>query len=208
MSKKTQVVIAAVAFLVVMIVLAAALPKALATLSFILSSIVAIVAVCTLLYAMSVNENRQKENLPDIQGEIGVGTMADDVSLEEFIKGTLGQILKGVEDTQADSSLKGIVCPATTSHSAQKNAFGVTKNLTPVFLIHFDIAVTTAESAEKSAGGGIKMHVVSLGGNVAKNTADSSVSRVVFDVPLAFHTIEKEDTGQAPGNGQSAEVVQ
>jgi hypothetical protein len=56
-----------------------------------------------------------------------------------------------------------------------------------VFLIEFDVAVTSSESTEKGAAGGIKvLSVASANGEAKRSIDNSSVSRLKFSVPIGY----------------------
>jgi len=120
-----------------------------------------------------------------------------DVSVEAFVKETLTQILKGVEQAQDDDTIKGTVCPKSLPYGGDKTTgkFGLTTDRRRIFLVHFDIAVTTVEATEKGVSGGFNIKVLDAGGKSVSGSSDSSQSRVTVDVPIAFPSAKKKPTG-------------
>jgi hypothetical protein len=109
------------------------------------------------------------------------------MDLEMFIAETLRQIVKGIKMAQEHDDCKG----------AQINPTGKgwdisTKKSFPVDpasrQIEFDVAVTVTEGSEKKGGIGVFTGVLGISGQANSNTANSSVSRIKFSVPVILPT--------------------
>jgi hypothetical protein len=101
------------------------------------------------------------------------------VELEEFIRNSLLQIMKGVKTAQtewaADGSGGGVINPSWGGPDDFPNR---------VQEVKFDIAVTAARKTEGGGGGGIKVLSVDLSGKVAHSAEHNTVSRISFAVPV------------------------
>jgi len=88
------------------------------------------------------------------------------MELQEFITKTLVQIMKGVADAQSE-------------FSGQKIGFqdGTYK------YVDFDVAVVATESSGSGAGIGV---VGVLKGQMSSESAEGSVSRIQFKVPIRY----------------------
>lgn len=141
---------------------------------------------------------------------------AKQMDLGDFIRDALLDIIRGIRQAQVDSRHGAIINPPLKM-VFQKNEHGAADdrldmdNLRSASLIathyqghadiiNFDLAITvessSAEATEstKAAGGGLKIHVVSAGVDVAgkklrdEKTTQSNVSRIQFRVPVQFPT--------------------
>lgn len=88
------------------------------------------------------------------------------MELQEFITSTLESISKGLQD--ANKNLSG--------SNNYRLAFGKDGEIT------FDIALTVSETSDKSAGGGIKVYALSIGGEKGKSNLQENVSRIKFKI--------------------------
>lgn len=121
------------------------------------------------------------------------------MELREFIKTSLVDIMRGVQDAQSeinnDPNAKGAVNPA----------FGELKDT--MTRVAFDVAVTV--SSEKKADGkaGIDIYAMKLGGGGSKQEHDSTVSRLAFEVPIAPATLKVTPDDAVPMPSQSRVAI-
>lgn len=99
------------------------------------------------------------------------------MELRQFIRTSLVDIMRGVQDAQADifndPNAKGAVNPA----------FGELKDT--MTRVKFDVAVTVASESKGDVKAGINVYAVKIGGGGSTQTQDSTVSRLAFEVPIA-----------------------
>jgi hypothetical protein len=99
------------------------------------------------------------------------------MDLETFVAETLRQIVKGVQTAQEHEDCKGArINPVDQYHRVH------------VKDMEFDVAVTVTEGSEKKGGIGVFTGVFGVGGQANNNTANSSVSRIKFSVPVILPT--------------------
>jgi hypothetical protein len=110
------------------------------------------------------------------------------MKLQEFVNGTLREIIAGVKEAQAYAKENGgVVNPGHTksdntdtySRSAAGGVLSVTK-------IDFDVAVTSTDTSETQAGAGIFVAALGFGVKDKSDTVNSCVSRIKFSVPLVL----------------------
>ncbi len=98
------------------------------------------------------------------------------MDLETFIAETLRQIVKGVETAQQHSDCK----KATINYTS-----GTT-------MIDFDVAVTVSEGSNKQGKGNIGVaSVFGIGGQANSTTANTSVSRIKFQLSVILPEPER-----------------
>lgn len=103
------------------------------------------------------------------------------MNIDDFIKSTLVQIVRGVEHASRDVD--------DESDGGRVNPYMPRgRGMAAPIPIEFDIAVTVSESAE--AGGGIS--VMGIGAKAGLATESSSVSRIKFTVPVALPESKNE----------------
>lgn len=110
------------------------------------------------------------------------------MDLQEFVRTTLVQITRGVQDAQTSVRENGgYVSPP--SHSPVKNEahFDNLHDGQVVFLVDFDVAVTVNETTGTNAEAKLKVGgLLSLGAGGKSGDSHESVSRIKFKVPLAL----------------------
>jgi hypothetical protein len=102
------------------------------------------------------------------------------MELDQFIKNTLLSISKGLRETnleiaKRDGKTLGVDAAAAymlESHNRDSKEGYIT----------FDVAVTVSSETKKSGGGGIKIAVASIGGEVSNSGTQEHVSRIKFHV--------------------------
>lgn len=104
------------------------------------------------------------------------------MELREFIKTSLVDIMRGVQDAQTeingDPDARGAINPA----------FGEIKDT--MTRVAFDVAVTVSSETKADGKAGIDIYAVKLGGGASKQLQDSTVSRLAFEVPIAPATLK------------------
>ncbi|PNE10055.1 MAG: hypothetical protein CR217_16515 [Beijerinckiaceae bacterium] len=108
------------------------------------------------------------------------------MELRDFVKSTLLAIVDGVKEAQNGEAKKHIN-PEPTHRSEKFASDYVTTEGLRACPVKFDVAVTV--SAETTKEGGGKISVLSFGGLDGKLTGkegESSVTRIQFQVPVAF----------------------
>lgn len=117
------------------------------------------------------------------------------MQLKDFVSQTLIQIIEGVAEAQEHTRAtdgyidqRDRVNPKLMDRAdhAPKGKYYTTQMGELVQMVKFDVAVTTEKSSNAKAGGGIRVAGVGFGGDVAAGDKDTSLSRVSFEVPLAF----------------------
>ena len=130
------------------------------------------------------------------------------MQLDDFVKATLVQIVRGVHDAQdAVRDLGGIVNPATLAASPTSGSYFATVNdMHHVFLVDFDVAVEVSESTGTNAEAGLSVATFAKLGVGGKSAASNSTSnRIAFKVPLAL-PIDKESQAKLRGEIEQAEA--
>jgi hypothetical protein len=114
------------------------------------------------------------------------------MKLQEFVSETLREIIAGVKEAQASAQDNGALVNAAENRARDKDKHvsirvGPGREITvPIRDIDFDVAVTTSDTSETQAGGGIMVAGFGLGAKGKSDTLNSCVSRVKFTVPLAL----------------------
>ena len=116
------------------------------------------------------------------------------MELREFISATLNQIIDGVKDAQVTVSNGGEINPKIWM--AQRGEAAKMKILESnggkwIHLVDFDVAVTVVEATETKGGIGLVVGPVVLGSKGQSNAENSTVSRIKFQVPVAFPDNDK-----------------
>ena len=113
------------------------------------------------------------------------------MELNEFVKETLTQIVKGVKESQDEiRGQGGYANPAvfTSAHGKEEAThFGTVSDGQNVLLIDFDVAITVSDSMEGGVGGKLSVaSIFKLEAGSKGTTASESTSRIRFKVPLAL----------------------
>jgi hypothetical protein len=103
------------------------------------------------------------------------------VDLDEFIKLTLGQIIKGVQETRAES--QGMVAPKIGKGDDDSKILrsDATHGEHGVFLAEFDVALMASDNSETVGSAGARVYVATV-----EATQSSSVHRIKFSVPISY----------------------
>ena len=111
------------------------------------------------------------------------------MNIQEFLKETLVQISKGIEEAQNElTDSGGRVNPAlSTGQSTLQNKGGlVTKQGNLVYDVNFDIAISVSDETDTKAGAGIFVASIGVGVQTADSYSSSKVSRIQFKVPISY----------------------
>ena len=108
------------------------------------------------------------------------------MDVKDFVETTLVQIVEGINIANGKLNGTGAII---SSKNVRPLRDGTTYNTDTghlVNLIEFDVAVTVIEKDTAGGGGGIKIAGISIGGQLQNETANQSVSRIKFSVPLTL----------------------
>lgn len=111
------------------------------------------------------------------------------MELDEFVRETLIQIVRGVTNAQQEvRGLGGFVNPATSSTKSENSSyFAQFDSKYPVFLVNFDVAVEASSSKSGKGEAGLKVSgVVNFGGGGEAATTNATSNRIAFKVPLGL----------------------
>lgn len=110
------------------------------------------------------------------------------MELKDFVSQTLGQIVSGVKEAQADAlALGGEVNPRLNTNHAElgKQGFlGAGSRYAQV--VHFDVALTVTEGTGTKGGIGVFTGAINLGSSGQSKAENISVNHVKFSVPLVL----------------------
>lgn len=119
------------------------------------------------------------------------------MDLKEFVTKTLVQIVEGVQAAQTtvltdaliDPSSNALINPSSTEREGSRMVAG--KDYKAVRFVHnveFDVAVTVSSGSEAKGGAGLFVAAIGMGAQAQKSTENIAISRVRFEVPIAFPT--------------------
>ncbi|MFA0405215.1 hypothetical protein [Vibrio sp. 10N.222.52.C12] len=104
------------------------------------------------------------------------------MQLDEFVKETLVQIAKGVNEASSSvSELGGAVNPLPDEVDVSFETYKVKPQKQA---IKFDIAIQVKESTDSEASGKATLSVFSIGGGVKSLDESNIAHRVTFEVPM------------------------
>jgi hypothetical protein len=108
------------------------------------------------------------------------------MELDKFIKLTLSQIIKGVEEARAES--QGMVAPKIGKGYDDPKILrsDATHGGHGVLLAEFDVALLASDNSETIGSAGAKVYVATLD-DKKKEIQSSSVHRLKFSVPISYH---------------------
>ena len=109
------------------------------------------------------------------------------MELQEFIKNTLVQVSKGVEDAKIELGEKiigkTIINPEPYKHLSFAEEGGVIKRVEE---IEFDIALIVEQKTEGKAGIGVLASIITAGASKSSGDINSATHRIKFKVPIKF----------------------
>jgi len=111
------------------------------------------------------------------------------MNIQDFLKETLVQISKGVEEAQKElSDSGGRINPSLATQQGTLQNMGelVTKQGKLVYNVEFDIAVSVTDGTDTKAGAGIFVAALAAGAQTADSYKASRVSRIQFKIPITY----------------------
>ena len=108
------------------------------------------------------------------------------MNLDEFIKLTLSQIIKGVDEARAE--LQGRVAPEIGKGYDDPKILrtDATHGEHEVYVAEFDVALMASDNSETVGSAGARVYVPTLDGKKNKATQSSSAHRIKFSVPISY----------------------
>ncbi|HVS08802.1 MAG TPA: hypothetical protein VMS76_02935 [Planctomycetota bacterium] len=103
------------------------------------------------------------------------------MDVQDFVKETLLQFIRGVEAAQAEVSKGAVINPRL---QVRANILAERESHNPVQTVEFDVALTVVEGSERGVGGGLAVMSFKAGGERKSQQSSESVSRVRFSVNL------------------------
>jgi len=116
------------------------------------------------------------------------------MELKQFVSETLKEIIEGVTNAQEEVT-KGAVNPKIwMSQRGEANKMKILESNAGewIHMVDFDVAVTVVEGTESKGGIGLVVGPVALGSKGQSNSENSSISRIKFQVPVAYPDKEKD----------------
>ena len=107
------------------------------------------------------------------------------MDLAEFVKQTLTSITQGVVGARAGDAGSAIAPDRDGAANTAEFLYYASDDRL-AFPVHFDVAVTVADSSEKSGEAGVKVWAASFGAGIKGSSSETKVSRVSFVVPIAY----------------------
>lgn len=110
------------------------------------------------------------------------------MELQEFVKDSLVQIVRGVRDAQQEISTTGdagVISPPIQTEW-EKAGYVFAKGGLPVQKVDFDIAVTVAEKTGTKGTIGVVIAAIGLGSQGESSNSKTNDSRIKFSVPIAL----------------------
>jgi hypothetical protein len=109
------------------------------------------------------------------------------MNLQEFVKGTLTQVVAGIREAQTSNPDGWAIAPeidVNYDEAAKLKILLDDSSKQPIYLVEFDVAVTATEGKDTKGGIGVVAGIVNLGSQGASSESNSSISRVKFTVPI------------------------
>jgi hypothetical protein len=116
------------------------------------------------------------------------------MKLDEFISESIKAVIKGINDSQEFAKENGaLINPHIGKWDFDKTEttyYGNEEGARRVSKINFDVAVTVSNTSSIDGGGGINIHALKLGTNIADSEKNETVSRIQFDLNVALPNID------------------
>lgn len=116
------------------------------------------------------------------QGNLGLDM--DHMELEDFVRTTIVGIMRGVRNAMTQAEEVG----------GHINPRGPLELRTKPEAMEFDVAITVVEATEHGGKAKISVAGFSVGGGLDKNYQNQSVSRVRFNIPVSWPSVESRHT--------------
>lgn len=109
------------------------------------------------------------------------------MQLDEFVKATIMQVVKGVSDAQEEAAEFGaVVNPRELEGKGRRKETSIA----------FDVALTVTGTNSEEVGGKLTVaSILSLGGKVTESDARQETSRIQFDVAVSLPSEDRKKTG-------------
>ena len=115
------------------------------------------------------------------------------MNLDEFIKDSLLQVLKGIKDAQDISNEQG------SGTGVINPKWGKDKDYHRyISEVGFDIAISATKQADRGGQAGLKVVALDIRGEGKQTSQSSHVSRVSFKVPIALPAVIVADSSPLP----------
>jgi len=112
------------------------------------------------------------------------------MELEQFVSSALTEITKGIISAQEQTLTTGVVISPTTEYGNQtvgsRWGQGLDGGNQILQVVSFDLVVTVADASKATAGGGIQVLGMKVGGGVGTEASSSSQSRISFSIPVVW----------------------
>lgn len=115
------------------------------------------------------------------------------MTLKEFTKNTIVEIVEGVIEANNSLQEKGAFISASSLSNAVRDAQvpilyarDSDNKIHAVTNVDFDIAISISDNNETEAGGGLRLNVFSCGAKTTDISNNEIVNRVKFTLPLAL----------------------
>lgn len=109
------------------------------------------------------------------------------MNLDEFIKLSLNQIIKGVDEANRES--KGKVAPDIGLGDTDPKILRTMHDAHGVFLVEFDVAITATDKSNVTAGGGAAIYVFTAKAETDTAAELGSIHRIKFSVPITYQAL-------------------
>ena len=121
------------------------------------------------------------------------------MDLKDFIKEAIRDISEAINESNHELSELGVLTnPEKVSLDKRDDIYGHVyhqpsnqSTTRPVHLLSFDVAVSSTKKENGKEGIGVKVVGISLGKENEKNGEQNSLSRLKFELPIAFPTSKK-----------------
>jgi len=111
------------------------------------------------------------------------------MDLQDFIKQTLVQIVKGVEEASKElEQTNAVISPKIHQPNPTKEVTGMltVRDGNPATIVSFDVALNSTEGTGTKGGIGVVAGFVNLGSSGESNKENATASRVKFNVPVSL----------------------
>lgn len=108
------------------------------------------------------------------------------MDIKDFVENTLLQIVQGVNSANEKLKDTGAIISSKNVRPLREGTTYNSSTSDLVNLIEFDIAVTVNEKDTANGGMGIKIAGISIGGGLQNETANQSISKIKFSIPLTL----------------------
>jgi hypothetical protein len=108
------------------------------------------------------------------------------MDIKDFVENTLLQIVQEVNSANEKLKDTGAIISSKNVRPLREGTTYNSSTYDLVNLIEFDIAVTVNEKDTANGGMGIKIAGISIGGRLQNETANQSINKIKFSIPLTL----------------------